>query len=272
MFFVLVPRTEPRTMPPPSRGSRVHRDCFLIAVSTCVESAAGLSDAAWLTGEVDAPALSPALSPAPPQATSSNAGTSASIAYDTARGVEVWGVMDCVPAVVGSDDGGQAPGLALPPVRCVRDQVRTDGRQRKRIMLAADRQPRPGPVPPLRRPSPWRSRPRPPHWSRRRRWWYWRPPRCEVPPGVITGGLTTAHPPRRSSTGNPPGRGHPDCPCRQDITHRADQKACGPSGPPELTLVVPNPYGNRSRIGAPGWVSIPLFNPASMPRLLYPWG
>src|SRR3546814_17194919 len=56
-----------------------------------MESVTGLSEAAWLVGE-DCDEV--ALSPLPPQATSSSAGTSASITYDAARGVEIRFVME----------------------------------------------------------------------------------------------------------------------------------------------------------------------------------
>src|SRR3546814_8886023 len=58
---------------------------FSIAASTCTESVTGLSEAAWLAGE-DCDDV--ALSPLPPQAASSSAGASTSIAYDAARGVD----------------------------------------------------------------------------------------------------------------------------------------------------------------------------------------
>src|SRR3546814_11774989 len=57
-----------------------------IAASTFAESVTGLSDAAWLAR---ASCDELALSPLPPQAASNRAGTSASIAYDTARGLEI---------------------------------------------------------------------------------------------------------------------------------------------------------------------------------------
>src|SRR3546814_14727584 len=57
-----------------------------IAASTCTESVTGLSEAAWLAGE-DCDDV--ALSPLPPQAASSSAGASTSIAYDAARGVDI---------------------------------------------------------------------------------------------------------------------------------------------------------------------------------------
>src|SRR3546814_8775444 len=59
---------------------------FSIAASTCTESVTGLSEAAWLAGE-DCDDV--ALSPLPPQAASSSAGASTSIAYDAARGVDI---------------------------------------------------------------------------------------------------------------------------------------------------------------------------------------
>src|SRR3546814_7343534 len=55
-------------------------------LATCTESVTGLSEAAWLAGE-DCDDV--ALSPLPPQAASSSAGASTSIAYDAARGVDI---------------------------------------------------------------------------------------------------------------------------------------------------------------------------------------
>src|SRR5690606_26790110 len=59
---------------------------FLIAASTLAESATGLSDAAWPAG---ASCEEVALSPLPPQAASNSAGTSASIAYNATRRLEI---------------------------------------------------------------------------------------------------------------------------------------------------------------------------------------